>query len=246
MATDTFIEMVSDMITETGLNGGNVPSSIAAATGDAAKVVYWIRVADLQIQRERIDWKFLWDIENTDLTPASNVVPAPVDQPDAEDVNSRTVLINVIAKDRLAIIDPNGQAHFPVYMDWNEFAPLYNYEAQPANDYPSFWTVRPDRTILLSEPIASSGMACRYEYWRKPLRLRDNNDVSRIPDDFSRIIVVRAKVMYAEHEDAPEVDIGATAEYDLLLTQMISVETPESEWQRLENSDQLLVVGTRE
>lgn len=244
MATDTYLELVSDMIVETGLNSGQAPSSIAAASGDAAKVVYWIRIADMQIQRERIDWKFLWAIEEAQLTADSNVVPSPIHDPNNANENLRTQLVNVVAKDRLAVVDPNGQSHFPSYMEWNEFAPIYNYEVQPPSDFPSFWTIRPDRTILLSEPIASSDMNCRYEYWRKPIQMRDSNDVSRIPDDFSRLIVCRAKIMYAEHEDAPEVDIGATAEYEVLMNQMIAVETPQSEWQRLENSDQLLVVET--
>ena len=59
-----------------------------------------------------------------------------------------------------------------------------------------------------------------------------------------RLIVLLAKILYAEHEDAPEVEMGATAHYDIVFNQMLSVETPESEWQRMENSDQLLQVET--
>ena len=242
MATDTYLELVSDMIMETGLNGGNAPSSIANAEGDAAKVCYWIRIADMQIQRERIDWDFLWAIEDADLTADSNVVPSPSHVADSDDANQTTALVNAIPKNRLAIIDANGEAFFPTYLEWNHFSVLYGYETQPVCDYPSYWTIRPDRTILLSEPIESSDLTCRYEYRRKPIEMRESADTSRIPDDFSRLIVLKAKILYAEHEDAPEVDIGSTADYDVMLNQMISVHTEESEWQRMENSDQLLVV----
>lgn len=245
MASDTFLELVSDVILETGLNGGNAPASVQLATGDAAKVVYWVRVADLQLQRERIDFDFLWGREDAALTQDSATVPSPIDQPDEDDANTRTVLINSIAKDRLAIIDPNGQPFFPVYLDWNEFSILYGYEAQDPVDFPSHWTIRPDRVILLSNPILSPDLICRYEYWRKPLRMRENDSVSRVPDDFSRLIVLLAKVLYAEHEDAPEVDAGSTVHYALMLNQMISVHAPMAEWQRMENSDRLLVVETR-
>jgi len=245
MATDTYLQMVSDMILETGLNGGNAPSSIEGAEGDAAKVAYWIRISDMQIQRERIDWDFLWSREDASLTSDSAVVPSPRDDNQGdEETNEHTVLVNSIAKDRLAIIDPNGEAFFPQYMAWNEFSVMYGYEAQAPNDYPSFWTIRPDRVILLSEPIESSDMTCRYEYWRKPLEMRTSTSTSRIPDDFSRLIVVRAKIMYAEHEDAPEVDVGATSEYEVTFNQMLSVHAPEAEWQRMENSDQMLQVET--
>lgn len=244
MATDTYLELVSDMIMETGLNGGNAPSSIEGAEGDAAKVCYWIQQADLSIQRERIDWQFLWETVDQPLTQDSNIVPAPQHVIDDGNPNTNTALINSIAKDRLAIIDSNGEAYFPTFLDWNEFSPLYAYETQQVSDYPSFWAIRPDRAILLSEPIESSDLICRYEYWRKPLRMRTGTDTSRIPDDFSRLIVVRAKIMYAEHEDAPEVDVGATAEYDILFNQMLSVHAPMAEWQRMENSDRPLQVET--
>lgn len=245
MAKDTYLEMVSNVILETGLNGGVPPSSISAAAGDAAKVVYWLKTADLQIQRERIDWDFLWGREDAPLTQGSAVVPSPVDTNAGDaDPNTHTVLVNTVAKDRLAIIDPNGLPFFPQYMDWDEFSVLYGFETPPPSDYPAWWTIRPDRVIVLSEPIASNGRTCRYEFWRKPIPLRDDDDVSRIPDDFSRIIVVRTKIMYAEHEDAPEVDVGAAAEYDILLNQMVAIHTPRSEWQRLESSDQPLMVRT--
>ena len=245
MAKDTYIDLVSDMIMETGLNGGNAPSSIASATGDARKVCYWVRVSDLQIQRERIDWDFLWQQETVTLTPDSAIVPSPVDRnSNSTDATTHTVLVNTVVKNRLAIIDSNGQAHFPCFMNWNEFNVLYGFEEQQASDTPSYWTIRPDRSIVLSEPISNSGLSCRFEFFRKPIQMRDNNDVSRIPDDFSRIILVRAKMMYAAHEDAPEVGADAVAEYDILLNQMEAIHTPESEWQRLENSDQTLVVET--
>ena len=245
MAVDTFLELVSDMITETGYSGGNAPSSVSSATGDQQKVVYWIRIADLQIQRERIDWDFLWGIYEAQLTPNSNVVPSPIDRnSDSSDSNTYTVLVNAIAKKRLAVIDPNGQSHFPVWMEWNEFAPIFNYETQLPNNYPAYWSISPDRTIMLSNPIADSEYNCKYEYWRKPLRMRSNDDVSRIPDDFSRLIVLLAKILYAEAEDAPEVDMGSSANYDLMLNQMLAVHSPMGHWQRMENSDELLVVET--
>ena len=244
MATDTYLEMVSDMILETGLNGGNAPSSIAGAEGDAAKVAYWIRIADMQIQRERIDWRFLWNQYDAQLSPDSNVVPSPVDRSGDDDVNQQTLLINTIAKDRLAIIDTNGEAYFPQYLDWVTYSPLYAYETQPVSNYPSYWTIRPDRAILLSEPIESSDLICRYEYWRKPLEMRTSTSTSPIPDDYTRLIILLGKILYAEHEDAPEVDVGSTAHYDIVLNQMISTEAPMAEWQRMENSDRPLQVET--
>ena len=242
--TKTFLELVTDVIVETGLNSGVAPLSVVDAEGDAAKVVYWVSVADTQIQRERIDWDFLWHQETVNLTQDSNIIPQPrfsFSSPEKVVV----ALINAVAKDRLAVIDSNGQSHFPQYMDWHEFAIIYNYETQPSSDFPSFWTMRPDGALMLSEPIASADMTCKYEFWQKPSRMTVNTSVSLIPDDYSRLIVLLAKVLYAEHEDAPEVDAGSNAHYEVVFNQMLAVHTPQSEWQRLENSDQYLTVDTR-
>jgi len=242
--TKTFLELVSDVIVETGLNSGVAPSSVIGAEGDAAKVVYWVQTADMQIQRERIDWDFLWHQENVNLTQDSNIIPQPrfnFHSPEKVVVKH----INAVAKDRLAVIDSNGQSHFPQYMDWHEFAVVYNYDTQPVSDFPSFWSMRPDGALMLSEPIASSDMTCQYEYWQKPNRMVSDTAVSLIPDDFSRLIVLLAKILYAEHEDAPEVDAGSGAHYEVVFNQMLGVHTPQSEWQRLESSDQYLTVDTR-
>ena len=98
---------------------------------------------------------------------------------------------------------------------------------------------------MLSNKMEESGYYCKYEFWRKPLRMRNNTDTSRIPDDFSRLIVLLAKILYAEHEDAPEVGAGSGAHYDLMFNQMLSVHAPDAEWQRMENSDVYLQVETR-
>jgi hypothetical protein len=245
MAKDTFLQLVSDVIMETGLNGGNAPSDVEGATGDAKKVVYWVQTADAQIQRERIDWDFLWSQETVNLLQSSAIVPTPSSTYDATNPNAKTELVNAIAKDRLAIIDANGQSYFPSYMKWDQFTRLYSYDVQPITDFPAHWSIRPDRVLVLSNPIESIGMSCKYEVWKKPIKMRVSADVSAIPDDFSRLIVLLAKILYAEHEDAPEVGAGALAHYDVVFNQMLSVHTPESEWQRMENSDQFLQVETR-
>ena len=250
MAKETYLQLVTDVIVETGLNSGVAPSDVSTAEGDAAKVCYWVRVADLQLQRERIDWDFLWSQPRVALQQDSNVVLTPVDKnvqggTEDTDENQWTLLINAIAKTKLAIQNPDGEYYFPTFMNWDEFSILYDYNLEPPSNYPSYWSMRPDRVLMLSNKMEDDGYFCKYEFWRKPLTLRNNNDTSRIPDDFSRLIVLLAKILYAEHEDAPEVYSGSGANYDLMFNQMLSVHAPQAEWQRMENSDQYLTVETR-
>lgn len=239
MATDTYLEMVSDMIVETGLAAGVAPSTLAGVTGDAAKVAYWIRVADQRIQRERIDWQFLWVMTDpVPLVQGSATVPIPIVNEVGgvnPDPNDNTISINKVIRDTFAIINTSGDVYYPQFMEWREFATMFVYETQTASDFPSFWSINPtNRSIYLSNPIASAGLTYRVQYYRAPTRLRLDTDTSPIPDDFNRLIVVLAKIMYAEHEDAPEVSAGAHEEYDHMFNQLLSVWGPDNEWQHMD------------
>lgn len=243
----SYLSLVTDFLRETALSGGTAPDSVIGAVGDQAKAVYWIRQADLQIQREWRNWDFLWQTFSGQLTQDSELVPSAVENipvVPGEPLQISVNIVNFIKRTSLAIIQSDNTAHFPFFMDWNnsQFSNLYTYEDQDTNDIPGFWSMRPDRKILLSNPIQTAGLDVRYDYLRKPKSLLEDNDVSLIPDDFTRLVVVLAKVMYAEHEDAPEVSAGSHEEYDFLLSEMQAAHLPDQGYNRESHADADLVV----
>ena len=58
------------------------------------------------------------------------------------------------------------------------------------------------------------------DYWVKAEHLDADSEISIIPEEYHRIILVRAKMIYAEREDAPEIMAGSSAEFHNLLTNM--------------------------
>jgi len=244
---DTYLSLVNDFVRETALSGGSALDSVINATGDQAKAAYWIKQANNQIQREWLNWDFLWVSTTQNLTQDSTIVPPETEkipvipgQPDKISIG----IINFIKRKSLAVIAADGEAHFPVFMDWNnsDFVRFYTYETQDPSNFPAWWSMRPDRTILLSEPIESSDLTCRYDFHRKPRQFYEDADIPLIPEDFTRLIVVTAKIMYAEHEDAPEVSAGAHEEYDYLLSEMEAAHLPDQGFNRESHSDADLVV----
>ncbi len=245
--SDTYLSLVTDFLRETALSGGSAPASVVSATGDQAKAAYWIKQANNQIQREWINWDFLWKTFSGLLNQNSEIVPAasediPIVPGSPEQVS--VPVINMIERQTLAIIQADSTAHFPKFEDWKGalFSTSYTYEAQAVSDLPAAWSMRPDRVILLSNPIESSGLSVRYDYFRKPKQLLEDADISLIPDDFVRLIVVLAKIMYAEHEDAPEVSAGSHEEYEFLLKEMEAAHLPDQGHNRESSSDADLVV----
>lgn len=236
----TYLSLVTDFIRETALSGGSAPESLVNVTGDQLKAKYWVNQANMQILREWVNWDFLWRRTAINLSQGSTVVPSVT-----EVINGvSTQVVNMVKRKTLAIIQADGRPHFPTFMDWSNsnFSYNYAYEAQPVSNYPAAWSMQPDRQIVLSCPIESAGLTSIYEYFRKPKALVNDSDVPLVPDDFTRLIVVGAKIMYAEHEDAPEVSAGAHEEYDFLLSEMQAAHLPDQGFDRESHSDADLVV----
>ena len=55
-----------------------------------------------------------------------------------------------------------------------------------------------------------------------PTELTTDSQVSEIPPRFHRVITSRAKMYYAENEDAPEIMTGALAEFEDLIDKLES------------------------
>ena len=75
-------------------------------------------------------------------------------------------------------------------------------------------------------PTPDSATAMSAEYWKTPTLLSSASDVSAIPVRFHRIIICRAKIYYAEQNDAPEIMSASVAEFSDLLDKLESDQLP--------------------
>lgn len=222
----TFLNLCQDMQQEVGYAGGVGLNSVVGQTDQYAKIVYWIQESDIYIQGLWTNWRFLSNEFSGTLTQGSDLVPLPTAH-----------TIKELDRCSLGITVSAGNVHFPAWMEWEDYRRAYHYEAQTATNYPAYWSQGPDGQIYLSAPPSSAGLAFRYFYWRRPERMALDADESPIPDDYRRVILCRAKVMYAEHEDAPEVDAGAAAEYVDLLEKLQGSELPGQRGSRMSQLD---------
>lgn len=237
---ETYLSLVTDFLRETALSGGSAPENVATAVGDQKKAAYWVNQANLQVQREWVNWDFLWRFVTVNLTSGSALVPSATETIDTVVTN----VVNMVKRKSLAVMQSDGTAHFPLFQDWNnsEFKRMYYYETQDECDTPSAWSMTPAREITLSGPIETVGLTAKYEYLRKAKALVNNADETLVPDNHGRVIIALAKIMYAEHEDAPEVSAGAHEEYEVTLSQMQAEHLPDQGFDRESHSDADLVV----
>jgi len=191
------------MAREVGIPGDG-PTTVASQTGELQDIVQYITDADMQVKREFQDWNFMW----TSTTDTSSVGSNNLTTGSPSDLgvwNREGIVYNYDTDDW----------HEMEYVEWDEYKDMYKFGTH-SNGPPELFTIMPDKTIQIYPP-AESSKNIYLEYWKKPEEMTADSDVSDIPAEFHRIIIVRAKMYYAAHEDAPEVMVDASAEYITLL-----------------------------
>ena len=96
--------------------------------------------------------------------------------------------------------------------------------------------VRPSGDLLV-HPLPDQAYTITADYWRVGTRLAANLDVPSLPIQYHRAVVARAKTMWAEREEAPEILLAASAEYQDVLDKLESQSLPEQRRRRLSSAD---------
>lgn len=202
----TYLQVVQDFVSEVGVAGSSGPDTIALGKDSVGinRVIQYVRDAHRYVCDLWPDWRFLWTRENATI-PASMVSGSDTVLPVADPTPRAYVFDSFHIK-------RNGRWHRVHYMPWHHFRERYERGDDPrdASDHPPYWTVTPDDKIQLSNPPATE-YDYKYEYYQWAADLENDSDPIIVP--FWRMVLCRAKMIYAERENAPEIMHGAAAEY---------------------------------
>jgi len=199
----TFLQLAQQLRQEVGVSGTG-PSAVTNQTGQEKDIVDYIAQAELYINSLWDDWKYLWTQYTSDIlvgaTSPANGMPSNLGKWD-----EGSFWLDYST-------DDNIRLEYMDYYDWRE-----NFrQGVKSNNVPSNVVIQPDDTLVI-DPPADQVYSLTGEYWRIPTIMTAGGEVSPIPANLHRIIVVRAAMMWAAHEDAPEILQSASAEYiDLL------------------------------
>src|SRR5688572_4470889 len=70
-----FLQLCQDLVSELGLAGGSGPTTVVGQAGELRNVVRWIAQANLDIENQWIDWKFL-HVEYLGIIPLDSRTPS--------------------------------------------------------------------------------------------------------------------------------------------------------------------------
>lgn len=209
-----YLELCQDFVGQFGLAGGTGPDDVSGQTGELANVVRWIRDADLYVCNLWEDWRFLWVAYAGNLNADLSAPTAPASPAGVRVRLWETHTIKTRAPTETVWSAPLA------YWPRDKFDAMYDPDTATAGR-PEAFTVMPDNTLKFDRP-ADVQYSVKGSFYRSPPPLAANDSVSLIPEEYHRLILVRACIMYADREDAPELVNGATAEYPDLLEKLES------------------------
>lgn len=200
-----FLGLCKSLAVNAGIGGGSGPVSVLNQNGEQARVVEFIRESWLEIQGLYVNWKFLWSRHEGTILSGNTEVLAPAD-------------LNVWDYQHLWV---DGQRISSVieYEDYMSDAPL-------TTGKPMRLVEMPDKALKLL-PVPGQDYPFRFDYFRTPQILVNDNDAPLCPPQFHDVIVKRAMQKYGHFESAPEVLSRYALEYQDRLKALMSHQLPQ-------------------
>jgi len=226
----TYLVLCQDMARDVGIPGTG-PSAVDSSTlsEEENAVVRYIANADQDIQSRWFDWDFLWsEASITAISGTSTLTTGNTGFPST----LGNWKLDSIVWDKTA-----STYQILEFLPWNEYRDIYKYGTVDS-DVPELFSVKPDNTLDLY-PTPNSATVVSAEYWATPTVLAADADVSAIPPRFQQIIIARAKMYYAENEDAPEIMAGALAQFEDLLDKLEADQLPTQKNRRMATAQDL-------
>lgn len=197
----TFLALCQDAVSDLGITGGVIQSVTGNSSQELVRIVNWVARADLLIQNLWSDWNFLW---TTDALTIASGADSFQTVKKFNDIDHLSLVLNPDL--------PGVSPFYPTWVEWDTFRVRWQNRVKTASPRPSNWTVDPAGKVWLSH-YTTAATPAQISYWAAPVRMVNNNDTSPIPGIFDTIIVERAKIIYAQRENAVEILVGSTAEF---------------------------------
>lgn len=193
---------------------GDGPPDVVGQTGEYLRLVNWVNDAYAEIQNKWLDWKFHWAEGQIVVGPlvAGNPIYAP--PADARILNEDSFYIGETKLD------------YVTFEDYRLVKPQYT-GMTPAK--PSEFTIRPDGQVIVF-PSPDAIYTIDFEYQRGVHALVSGTDAPLIPADYHETIWWRAKMFWAEFEEAGEQYKTALTNFNLAMLRLEAQQLPAQEY----------------
>lgn len=197
----TFLELCQRVRQESGISGSG-PESVLNQKAILEKVVQWVKQADLDVQQAHEDWLFMWRMSSVTLVSGVN--------------EYLPTALSLSGLRTIEEIEING---YPLrHYTWKQFK-ASRKQLDNGKCEPTAYTVKPDGAILFS-PKPDKNYQAIIEYSMKPIAMQNDDDEPIVPEDYHPIILQKALMYYASHEEDNSLYQVAAQRYDEYLSLM--------------------------
>lgn len=220
----TLLQLVNDTERESGtVSSTSRLASVAGASGRQEKIVRHVIEAWRLIQNERTDWPWMRKTADVALTVGQSTYLSATFAPPITDLarfekhgDYRKRSPVSIYDGAIGRVDENELRR----CDWDEWARQFDFGQHQANR-PHSYAIRPDRALCVG-PKPDKAYRIRLAYWRKPQMLSADGDVPICAEEHHQIIVWRALMLLAGHDEAGFSLADAQAKYSACFRAMVN------------------------
>lgn len=232
---DDYLTIVQNVIDELGVLGGDAVTNVTALASvtdpEYLRIIKMVADADMWVLRQHLDWDFMWYEYSETLAADDTSLPAITG---GSPPTIKHWLKDAFWLDRTGS-NPIQLKHLP-WKDWrNTFRSGLIQTSEP-----TFCSQRPDGTIEI-DVKSSKAYTATGEGYKRPEKMTVDGSESPIPDEFRRIIEVRAMIDWSARDDATEILNLKVPEYDLLMLQLEGSELPGQDPNLLAENEDLSV-----
>lgn len=209
----TYLQLVQQLHEECGA-AGVAPATLTGQTGENLRLINWVKSADRYVQQLWHVWKFL-RAEFSDTTVISQRdnttggTPADLQHWDEESFK--------ILRPGATVPDP-----LEVYEYNNVRGEIFDTSIE---DIPWRVIIMPDNSLRF-DPVPDAAYTITADYYKVPVDLAVDADVSAIPEMFHQVIIGRALMLYGNYENAPEIKEQGQEIYTEALGRLESLQLP--------------------
>lgn len=210
------LELVQELHGEAGA-AGRAPTTVVGATGEAARLVRWIKKANMYVQKQWENWKFLRCEYSQALTATDNTLPAPT-VPNAIGNGMWDMTTFKLQRTTETFASP---------LQCQEYDDVKSEVVDTTPGVPWRVVIMPDNSLRFeSTPNAADTVTA--DFYREPIEteLALDADEPSIPEKFQRIIVAKALMYYGNYEGATEAKTQGAEEYSDYIAKMENSELP--------------------
>lgn len=198
----TFLQLCQELVRLGGMAGAGGPSSVEGQQGELKRAINFVSIAHEDVLNLHADWAFLWGNDHYDIDPSFSAYPPP---PELHIWDERRIYVD-------------GQ---PLHViDWEDYTPE---QREPGR--PEMAVIQPNNHLLIV-PTPDREYRLDFDFFKKAEPLAGNDDVPAIPEQYQRVIIGRALMLYGNYEAAEDVKMQGSELYQMYLSKLEQHQLP--------------------